>query len=485
MQKIGLIWLFWVSSWLSVLAQDTLAKAEPLLPPLVDSSFRHKKYLIIEEVVLEGNKQTKDRIILRELDLTIGDTLRTEQIDSLLYRNRNKVFNTNLFITVDLVLEYIPPQNARLRVKMQERWYVFPFPIFELSDRNFNEWWNNYNADFSRINYGMRFVWENFRGRNEKVELLTQFGFLRKFELTYRVPYLDRRQKHGLEVSVGYSQNKSIAYRTLDHKLTFVNSPNVLRERLEARIGISKRNAYYSFHNLDLRFRHTWVADTVTQLNPNYFLRGQKQQRIFSLGYQFRRDLRDIFAYPLRGSVLQINADKTGLGLFKDTQSLNTASIGITYAKYQALSKRFFFENYNRGFWLIQNAQPYANAQALGYGDNYLRGYENYVIDGQSYVLTKNTLKFRLFDVIKKAKFVPIKQFRTIPIAVYLTTYWDMGYVRDQYFTENSNRFANRLIFGYGAGLDLFTYYNMVINFNYSFNQAGVGGFFINFNGGI
>ncbi|MCU0446757.1 MAG: outer membrane protein assembly factor [Microscillaceae bacterium] len=485
MQRLVLVCCVWLGMSAMALAQDTLAKAETHLPLASDTGWQNRSYLIIEAVVLEGNKQTKDRIILRELDLKIGDTLRVEKADSLLQRNRNKVFNTNLFITVDLILEYLPPQSARLRVKMQERWYVFPFPIFELSDRNFNEWINNYNADLSRTNYGMRFVWENFRGRNEKVELLTQFGFLRKFELTYRVPYLDRRQKHGLEFSVAYSQNKSVAYRTLDHKLSFVSSPEVLRERVEARLGLSKRNAYYSFHNLDLRFRQTWVADTVTTLNPNYFLGGQSQQRIFSLSYSFRRDMRDIFAYPLRGSFFQFNVDKSGLGLFKDLQSLNTASLALTYAKYQALNKKLFFENYNRGFWLIQRVQPYANAQALGYGDNYLRGYENFVIDGQSYLLSKNTLKFRLFEAIKKAKFIPIRQFRTIPIAMYLTTYWDMGYVRDQYFTETSNQFSNKFIFGYGVGLDLFTYYNMVINFNYSFNQQGVGGFFINFNGGI
>jgi hypothetical protein len=43
-----------------------------------------------------------------------------------------------------------------LLVDVNERWYTFPVPIFELSDRNFNEWWQNYNHDFRRVNYGLR-----------------------------------------------------------------------------------------------------------------------------------------------------------------------------------------------------------------------------------------------------------------------------------------------------------------------------------------
>jgi outer membrane protein assembly factor BamA len=473
------IWLFILAQ--PLYAQDTLAKLD-LSASIIDSLAEGKKYLVLQEVILEGNHKTKPQIIWRELDVKSGDTLLLQDVDTILVRNKNKIFNTNLFVSVELVLEYLAPQKALLRVKMEERWYVFPFPIFELSDRNFNEWWNNYNADLRRTNYGLRFVWENFRGRKEKLELLTQFGFVRKFALNYDIPYLDRRQKHGLNFSANYVQNKSIAYVTDNHKLIFIDSKTqLMREKVEFSLGLTKRNAYYSFHLLELRFRNTWVADTIVQLNPNYFLGAKRTQKYFTARYNFRRDLRDVFAYPLKGSLFEFSLEKNGLGLFKDLEDLNTARVEVGYAKYQALSKKFYIENYFRGAWLVQSKVPYANAQALGYSESGLRGYENYVIDGQSFGVNKNTLKFELFNVKKKLNFIPLKQFKTVPMAMYLTAFWDMGYVQDRYFTEFSRDFSNRFIYGYGVGLDFFTYYNMVIRLNAAANRNGNVGFFLNF----
>ena len=436
----------------------------------------------MDDIQIVGNRRTKAKIILRELDIRQNTVLYKARLDSILERNRNNVFNTNLFITVELWVEPLSEDNpsVTLFVGLRERWYTFPVPLFELSDRNFNEWWNERGRDLSRVNYGLRFVQRNVRGRNETLEFLAQSGFRNVFSLNYTIPYIDKKQKLGMRVGASYTQNKSAPFQTLNHKLDFFESSNVLIEEYEYGISFNWRKFLYTTHNFEMKYFQNLIKDTVALVNPTFFLNGRTSQRYLSLIYSFRKDLRDITAYPLRGYFLGILAEKEGLGVFDD---LNIFKLTTTYALFKELSRNWFFETAAVGRLSILERQPYFNAQGLGYDDEFLRGFELYVIDGQEFLLSKNTIRWRLLDKVAYARFIPIEQFRTIPTSVYFTIYGDLGYVRDRFFIDNSNRFANRLIYGVGIGLDVFTYYNTVIKFNYSLNSAGETGFFLNFKG--
>ena len=46
-----------------------------------------------------------------------------------------------------------------------------------------------------------------------------------------------------------------------------------------------------------------------------------------------------------------------------------------------------------------------------------------------------------------------------------------------QHVTENKSQLSNRSIYGAGFGLDFVTYYNMVVRFNYTFNDRKEKGF--------
>jgi len=145
-----------------------------------------------------GNKVTRDQIITRELSLKPGDTVTAKRLRHILTRDRNKIYNLRLFNTVTIRLLQLSGTEIDLLIEVTERWYTFPVPIFELSDRNFNEWWQNYDHRFNRINYGLRLYQFNFRGRNETLRITAQFGFSRQFQLLYRIPYIDKKTKAGL-----------------------------------------------------------------------------------------------------------------------------------------------------------------------------------------------------------------------------------------------------------------------------------------------
>src|SRR6267142_5477410 len=125
----------------------------------VDSS----RVLTVNRIIIIGNKVTKEWIISRELTLKTGDTISLKRLKHELLWDKRKIYNLRLFHTVSVRSLELSNNVIDLLVEVAERWYTFPIPIFELSDRNFSEWWQNYNHDLSRINYGVNLTRYNFR----------------------------------------------------------------------------------------------------------------------------------------------------------------------------------------------------------------------------------------------------------------------------------------------------------------------------------
>ncbi|MCH8318368.1 MAG: BamA/TamA family outer membrane protein [Bacteroidetes bacterium] len=471
-----------------------------------DTSQNDKKSFIIKEIITLGNKRTKDLIILRELNFSAGDTLTEGSIDQILEINRNNIFNTSLFVTVELSAQRrvhsdekrLPGNEGRLEnnefiniiIIVKERWYTFPIPILELADRNFNVWWDEQNKDLDRIEYGIRFYQENCRGRNERLKVVLQSGFTRKYEIYYNIPYIDKKQIIGMRPSISYSRNREIAYKTGDtvkafeNKLVFYEDPEFIRERFNAGVKLFRRKAIHIIHSLDIKFNYNTIADTVAALNPNYFNnKGDHEQKYFQVSYAYKRDFRDIQYYPLKGSYLVFEAKKLGTGIFND---INQLELTTGYSKFWDVGKKTYLAGLIKTKNSIPKIQPWFNSRAFGYYQDFVRGYEFYVIDGQHYLLGKATLKKQLFSTTKELKtLIPIRQFQTIPFALYLKVYTDAGYVVNNSFTKENNPLTNSFLLGGGIGLDIVTFYDTVFRIEYSVNGRGEHGFYLHFEADI
>ena len=71
---------------------------------------------------------------------------------------------------------------------------------------------------------------------------------------------------------------------------------------------------------------------------------------------------------------------------------------------------------------------------------------------------------------------MPVRQFRHVPVSIYLKTYADLGYVKNYPYYEERNlntRLSNKMLFGTGLGLDVVGFYDIVLRFEYSFNAHG------------
>ncbi|MFN6946202.1 MAG: BamA/TamA family outer membrane protein [Cytophagaceae bacterium] len=439
-------------------------------------------YIIIDSIEVTGNKKTRENIILRELDITLGDTISTQGLANRLLRNRNRIFNTGLFLEVEIYFRGREATHKNLIVEVKERWYIYPIPIIEMADRNFNEWWQQRDRDLRRLNYGIDFKKKNMRGRNETLRLKLQGGFDQKAEIFYMVPYIDRKQRTGLNFHASYITNTQIAFKTENHQLAFYEHDSHVKRRFNTGFMLNIRRKYYEFHRISLSYLHSSIGDTVAILNPEYFLNGNTSQQMFALRYAWINDRRDIMYYPLKGQLIVFEAEKLGLWVFNDINQINFRA---EYSKFSYLGRNWYISGTLRQKISFPSEQPYFNVRGLGYFTDVVSGYELYVIDGQHYSLGKLNLKKKIFQIEKQIEAMPGQQFKSIPLALYLKFHTDAGYVTNPIPYWDNHRLGNTLLWGNGIGLDFVTYYDTVLRLEYSINRMMEHGFFVHFKASI
>lgn len=440
------------------------------------------RYINIDNIFILGNKRTKSAIILRELSIKKGMLLYYSDLVNHMAKDENKIFNTRLFNSVKITALDLSPDQVDIVVQVDERWYTFPIPIFKVADRNFNDWLKNQDADLSRVNYGAKFIQYNVRGRNEKLKLTAQFGFTKNLGLSYRIPYIDKSQKNGLELKVGYLERKNTAYTTEGHKQVFHGSEQTQFEEVFSTIKYTRRSRFYDFHDVILEYNKSNVSDSVTLLNPRYFSNRQTKQRFIALRYKYTKDKRDVAAYPLNGYRIQVEVNKIGVGIIND---LDIFDFRLTHDRYLDIGKGFYFSMYTKGILSTPKNQSYTLFPSLGRVQDFVRGYELYLIEGSSIALNKASFKKLLFKGVKKISPFRVKQFKNFPYAFYLKTYFDTGYVKNFNEYEQNSLLTNRIIYGTGIGIDFVTFYDFVIRTEYSINDIKEQGFFFHFKKGF
>lgn len=430
---------------------------------------------IIENVIITGNTRTRTYIVERELTFRIGDTLPAYVLESAIERSRQNLMNTALFNFADIKYFRTSGDAVIIVIDLTERWYLWPAPVFEIADRNFNEWW--VRRDLARTNYGLLLRQENLTGRDDILQLQAISGYTRRLGFSYQIPYINRKLSTGLTIGFYRTKQRETVYNTFANKLQFFNDPDVfVRYEFNAYVRLTKRKGLYHFYNTTIDYRKTEVADTVIRLNPLYFADAFPLQQHIALGWSYRYDRRDYQPYALRGHLFELEVVKTGLGLLRHEPNLMHISSG--FRLYQPLKKRWFASLALKGRITQRTNAPFFNQRALGYGGDYIRGYDLYVMNGQDYTLFRSALKFNLLPT--KVFMLPginTNRFKKVPLTAYLTAFWDAGYVSDPVFSQR-NFLGNRWQYGYGISADIVTYYDIVLRFEYAFNRVGDQGFF-------
>ncbi len=436
--------------------------------------------LEIKSITILGNKITKADIILRELTFKKGEQMSKEDLEIKIKSSKENLTNLSLYNFVDITISN-HQRKVDVIIDVVERWYVWPYPIFELSERNFNVWWNEFKAsnysDFSRMNYGVFLEWENFRGRNELLKLKYRRGFKEQYLFNYNIPYFNKNKTIGISAFAQLFRRKKSFYKTIDNKLLYYeNKNNYTTKDFEIELDILFRKNIRNKHKLELYYYKTIIDDSIKVLNPNYLKNNDTKGSFFKLTYQFANEQRDYVEYPLHGHYLHFELTKN----FAGSSLVNHFEAFAKAEKYLELRKRLFFGSSFAAKISSDDYQPYFAQKALGFED-YVRTYEYYVIDGQQYWLSKTALKYALFEKTNfDIPYIKMSQFKKSHFSVYLGVFTDFGYVIDTQNKEESP-LANKLLFGRGISLDYVTYYDKLLRIEYGINKLGEKGIFLHF----
>ncbi|MBL4710826.1 MAG: BamA/TamA family outer membrane protein [Flavobacteriales bacterium] len=439
-------------------------------------SFKKAPRKVINKIQVIGNKLTKEHIILRELTFHVGDTLSNDDLAENLTQSKKNILNTSLFNFAQLDVALIDSLHTVVLIQLTERWYIFPLPIFEIDDNNFNTWWKD--KDFSRINYGMHLSHNNFRGRKEKLSITAKYGFTERYRTRYNIPYLNRKQKSGIRISFSYNRRDEISYNSFgNERLQYKDANQDALRNYSTNITYNYREKIFNSHSFSISYDYNSIVDSVRILNPDYLTNSKDKLKYFALTYQFTHDRRDSKNYPLKGRYFRASIRKTGLGI---EDPIDLTNLNLEFKKYHPLSEKFFLAASLRALFTANNKQPHLLRNGLGYNSFSIRSYEYYVIDGHNIGLVKAQIKYQLVKP-KIAHFGAISdKFGKFHYAFYIGIFSDAAYVEDQIgFPKND--LANQIQFGSGLGLDFVSYYDVVIRGEFSINKFGESGLFLHF----
>ncbi|MFN8250579.1 MAG: POTRA domain-containing protein [Ferruginibacter sp.] len=460
------------------------AKAQPLQQtvPATDSTAK----LFVKEILIKGNKKTKEYIILREIQFKKGDSIPVASIHKELELAKSLVYNTTLFSEIKIEYLVSSAYDIIVVVDVRERWYIYPVPQFKIVDRNINEWIKTYDASLKRVNYGLKFVHYNLSGRRDQLRLYFLNGFSRDFSFSYNAPYSNKALSEGFVVGAGYSQKKEIAYKTtFTDSLRFYTSDSLRSKFVGSSFyinaGYSMRRGFFNRHFFNASFTRLTVSDSILlpKNNPNYFNNGKASANVIELNYAWQYTNVNNVLYATKGKTAFVALSKKGLGF---TGGINAFTVEAGMNRYVDLGKKWYSSIQLTGKLRLPFYQAYINQRGLGYGDNYLRGQEYLVIDGVATALVKSTLKKKLAEFRIKLPF-KMRTLSYIPFTFFGKVYGDLGYAYNK--TPFVSELNNKLLYTGGFGIDILTFYDLNLRFEYSFNQLGQKGLFLHTQGGF
>ncbi|MEX6690742.1 POTRA domain-containing protein [Danxiaibacter flavus] len=422
--------------------------------------------VMVGDIQINGNKRTKPYIILREVPFKQGDYLTKGQLAGKLVLARQQVMNTSLFVDVFVYVASIQGEIVFVNVLVKERWYLFPLPYFKLIDRNFNQWWVEQKRSFDRVDYGIKFMQNNLSGRNDNLQVWLITGYNQQIALRYEQPFADKSLKRGFNIGVAYSRQHELNYKSdYNKQVFFKDEENFVRTYRRIDLSYLYRPAIKTRHSFRLAYISESVSDSIAHLNPDYFGKGRVKVSYPELSYSLQYFNVDYNAYPNRGFMGDFTITKRGFTPEMNMWNLEGHAI-YTYPVFKktqvqgqaAFSIRAPFD------------QPYYNTQLFGYGALYMRGLEYYVVDGVIGGMLRGTLRQDVlsFKIKTSAK---SKTHSVIPFRFLLKTYGDLGYAYTR--DAGTSMLSNKLLHTYGFGLDIVTVYDIVLKFEYSFNQLG------------
>jgi len=424
---------------------------------------------VVRDVLVMGNRTTKLKVILREIPFLTGGTYTLQNLASLFQLAQNQLMNTTLFHEVQIYVCKLDNEHLDITVYVRERWYIFPVLYFKPVDRNINQWIGEEGADLSRVNYGIKLLYNNVWGLNDRLRLWLIAGYATQVDFAYFKPYISKDLKWGFNAQLSLGKTREIVSRTENNKQVFFKSDNPLRNYFSVKGEIVYRPKIFTRHRFGVGYTSEKVSDAVLADNPNFFGKDRKFIHIPEISYVQTYYNLDYIPYAQQGFAYELEFSKKGFNRLTNTWELATKA-----TKYLPLNKNWFVTLNAAGSIRLPFKQPYYFQKMMGYGNLQLQGYEFYVVDGVAALAGKASLTRKLFATQLKfkkgGKLIP----PTIPFKFYGKIFGNTGYVHSE--NRGTNLLANKVLLSGGIGLDIVSFYDFTFRIEWAFNHLGENG---------
>ena len=431
----------------------------------------------ITAIVVEGNVRTKEAVIERELGFTAGQSL--VYSDSMLGVWRMRLESTKLFNWVEITRS----SSDTLSIRVVERWYIWVKPEGGFLDRNFSEWWKN--RDINRLSIGATVYVNNLLGQQEGFFIRQVKGFMAAGGLGFQRPFPKYKDCNAWKFSLDNMRSRRAWINSIDNKVVIKEHWDLRQQEQLVGIAEYKRRFEYKWQGVvRYKFLRDYAAQDIEALNPNYFIapnvvtneNDDWKQYTQSLYTGFVRDTRNQTNYPTRGSECKA-------GVLGGLQLSN--NVVRPYGEFESEYRGFYPLGSHTSLAVLAQVRyragtlGYALQRQMGYGMEYVRGFEAFVFDGAGLMLGKAAWRYQLLRDQRsmKLRFLP-SAYEKVPIQCWFNIFADVGRTLSPYQIDQ-NPMSNQMLMSLGAGLDLLCYYDALARFDCSYN-ANLGRLVLN-----
>ena len=244
-----------------------------------------------------------------------------------------------------------------------------------------------------RVNYGVKLIYNNVTGYNDKLNIWFMSGYTRQISMNYDRLYFDNRMKWGAKFGFALGKNREVNYNTIDNKEVFLkDTNNFIRSFFRTNLELTYRRAVKTRHRFGIAYTEEKIEDTIVKLNPSYFPSGLNKIRYPELYYTMSFHDVDYIPYPLKGFETEIGFSKKGFN-----QIVNVWEFNVLTGNYWQIFPKTYLSVNTAANLKLPFKQPFINTRLLGYNQLAMQGYEYYVVDGVAGGCLKTTISKELF----------------------------------------------------------------------------------------
>lgn len=413
--------------------------------------------LRIKNIIITGNDVTKPEIILREMTLKPGGKFTLKKYsDDLL-----SIYNLALFTKVDIIPIPVAEKEITINVDVQERWYILPLPSGGIEE-----------GEFKKIWLGLNLRWDNFRGRDERLNLGFRVFYNPSVSLRYSVPWIGEKAHLFMSVGGAWQRSRNQSLEAIGRQ----NGTNTIEYRdanyentqykAELTIGrfFGKRFSVFT----EYKFNHLRVSE----YQSNRTLSADGVDRYLTLGGGFAFDSRDLVEYSTKGDYFRTTYSRYG---FLD-EEINFGRYTLENQSFipLPLSKKYYITFATKLYTSIAMGGiiPVYNHEYLGYSDDYVRGWKGKAFEGDNVFTMYNEIRIPVLkpryvkgSQMPIVKDIPIIKNLDIRHGLYMTLIYDIGTV----WYKDENIFKKRFISGAGIGINLIAPFGYVLRADWVF----------------